>query len=329
LRKEPSCMMESVVFPGYFHSPDYDSIVVSREGRVIDQRNLFCPVPVMGKAWPYLLINIWGHGTVTLHRLIARTFLECPADPDDYVVNHIDGDKSNCHVSNLEWVTPSGNATHAYVTGLRSDNRSVLTRDLETGEVKYYYSLNQAAREFNVNQSAVWRYLNSDSLVPWKLRYDMIYEGQCWRPLTEADIGKVVNGQPKDVVVVDSDGSVMVLSSAADTARFFGIPANVLYYTLATSGKLDNGAMVCYMDEFSGDLEIARRIESTRPKVDRPNFRRKPVPVVVTDLSTGLKVQWDSVQDFAHSMGTSKNTVQKSMLVKDGRWAGYHLKYLK
>lgn len=55
--------------------------------------------------------------TLKVHRLVAMTYL---ADSffDGAHVNHIDGDKSNNEVSNLEWVTRSKNMQHAYQTGL-------------------------------------------------------------------------------------------------------------------------------------------------------------------------------------------------------------------
>lgn len=50
--------------------------------------------------------------TQLVHRVIAKTFLE-PIEGKDYV-NHIDGNKQNNAISNLEWCTFSENIQHAY-----------------------------------------------------------------------------------------------------------------------------------------------------------------------------------------------------------------------
>lgn len=51
-----------------------------------------------------------------IHRWVATTFIPNPEDKGH--VNHIDGVKTNNHVSNLEWVTNQENCTHAVETGL-------------------------------------------------------------------------------------------------------------------------------------------------------------------------------------------------------------------
>jgi hypothetical protein len=69
--------------------------------------------------------NCWGYELVSLsgqekrhyqvHRLVMEAFI---GSADGLIVNHIDGTKHNNNVFNLEYVTYSENARHAYATGL-------------------------------------------------------------------------------------------------------------------------------------------------------------------------------------------------------------------
>lgn len=52
-----------------------------------------------------------------VHRLVLSTFNK---DESDMQVNHIDGDKANNCLDNLEWVTSSQNIKHAYNIGLKT-----------------------------------------------------------------------------------------------------------------------------------------------------------------------------------------------------------------
>lgn len=69
----------------------------------------------------YLRIGIYILGKreeLSVHRMVACTFLG-----NEYTnklqVNHIDGNKLNNHVNNLEWVSPSKNIKHAFDIGLK------------------------------------------------------------------------------------------------------------------------------------------------------------------------------------------------------------------
>lgn len=58
----------------------------------------------------YLAVRLCGNKHGYVHRMVASAFLECTGK--DYEVNHKDENKSNNHVSNLEWVTHRQNCNY-------------------------------------------------------------------------------------------------------------------------------------------------------------------------------------------------------------------------
>lgn len=60
--------------------------------------------------------------TIQVHRLVMLAFHPIE-HPENFVVNHIDGNKSNDCIWNLEWCTYKQNTTHACMMGLMSYNK--------------------------------------------------------------------------------------------------------------------------------------------------------------------------------------------------------------
>jgi len=60
-----------------------------------------------------------GETTTYVHRCVAELFIPRPDKSKDQV-NHIDGNKSNNNITNLEWVTQTENQVHSWETGLRA-----------------------------------------------------------------------------------------------------------------------------------------------------------------------------------------------------------------
>lgn len=74
--------------------------------------------------------------TKHIHRLMAESFLSNPNNHPQ--LNHIDGNKFNNVLSNLEWCTASENVKHAYRTGLKLPTRLSKThlKEFEIREIK-------------------------------------------------------------------------------------------------------------------------------------------------------------------------------------------------
>ena len=129
-----------------------------------------------------------------IHRLLAEVFIHKPNGKD--YVNHIDGDKTNYNLDNLEWVTMSENMKHSVQvlgnpkppsplgkTGKFSKlSKAVKATHCKTGEVIIYEGIRDAVRKsdnlfhcFGIQQSIngkykhhqgyVWEFLNGEENV--------------------------------------------------------------------------------------------------------------------------------------------------------------------
>lgn len=121
--------------------PQDPRVKVSDKGNVVScKRGAWRPLKGSRSNRGYQQVGAGYHGATQLvHRMVAETWIPNPNNYRD--VNHINGDKSDNRVENLEWVTHSQNICHAYRTGLIKANP---VRIVETGEV--FESLTECAR---------------------------------------------------------------------------------------------------------------------------------------------------------------------------------------
>ena len=122
--------MEKEIWKPVIDFPNYE---VSNFGNVRNKTNGHVLKPGLGSVG-YLTVSLYKNKkatTKTVHQLVARSFIG--EIQEGFTVNHIDGDKTNNNVRNLEIVTRRDNNVHAYEIGLNPHKNRV--RIVETGEI--------------------------------------------------------------------------------------------------------------------------------------------------------------------------------------------------
>lgn len=66
--------------------------------------------------------------SMKVHRLVAMLYLDLPENYENLTVDHLNGDKSNNHYSNLEWVTRKENNRRAVANGLNNPSENMKKR---------------------------------------------------------------------------------------------------------------------------------------------------------------------------------------------------------
>lgn len=108
------------------------------------------------------------HKKIAIHRAVAQLFIPNPENKPQ--VNHIDGNKSNNNVDNLEWVTAKENIFHSLNNSLQPTGERCSFSKLSQKEVDYIrnnykkrdkiFGGKALAKKFNIDESIISEIIN-------------------------------------------------------------------------------------------------------------------------------------------------------------------------
>jgi len=140
-----------------------DHVFIRKNGR-LDNRKGKQLKPKIDK-YGYKIITLSNKGVrkcFSIHRLVAMAFIPNPLRKP--TVNHIDGNKQNNFVDNLEWATQKEQKEHSIKTGLCKNNVIALQNANKRKAItifinnKKYNSIKEASRDIHKSEWYVKKY---------------------------------------------------------------------------------------------------------------------------------------------------------------------------
>lgn len=269
-----------------------------------------------------------------LHRVKCETFKKIPNEinPSKAIPNHLDGDKWNCDVDNLEWTDYTGNIIHAFKSGLRTDNVMGVAEDIIDGGVYEFYSYSDFSRQINIHSGYLSLYMKKPKNYPFLRRYVITLKGQERPNITKDDIWKAGIGTEMPIKVKDTQtGDVKLFTSFTGMKKSLGV--NYAQKERFIAGKTFVFGKGRHLVTVLTDYDEIMKAFETDPNFLNRNMDHvkyvtvKPKKVEVTFPNKTIAV-YNSLRECADKLGVTFPALQKRLSSYNGNWKDHKIKYL-
>lgn len=174
--RKPEEKIEGETFKELFLEEINGNVNISDKGRFLRDNGSISSGTMNREG--YIVITKGGK-QFRIHRLILMAFKPI-INYKDMVVDHIDGDKSNNNIDNLEWVTTAENTRRHYVNNnhnIKHKTREIIFTHIESGKEFEFQSITFAAENSGFTRAQIRRCLEtkkesvSDYRGSFKIRY--------------------------------------------------------------------------------------------------------------------------------------------------------------
>lgn len=261
-----------------------------------------------------------GSVRTSFHRMVAQTFLPPAENPLATTVNHINGDKSDNSVSNLEWATQSEQSTHA-AKDVNRQKRKVIRQSAD-GSQFVYLGTKEAALAMNVAQKrmihVIYKGLKIDGYTfTWsRPHYEVVehIENEIWKQY-------VVDGVNTNYYVsnkgrVRTNGGLFRLNerfryyqlTIIVKGRSFNKQVHIMVAEMFLNRPTIDSTTVDHVDKntknnSADNLEWVTRVEQNR--------RASAKPIAKYNVENELICEYSTAQIAAESENLSRYTLSK------------------
>ena len=197
---------------------------VSNLGRIRnDSKKTFLTGSIANNGYRMVRLRYRIDKYCSVHRLVMKAFKPCE-NMDELQINHIDGNKLNNCIENLEWSTALENMQHSYLNNLQPNKMlSCYQYDLQGNYIRSFLNGNEAAKELKCDYTNIWRCLTEQQ---------QHYKEWQFKQYKKDKISPWDNPKTKKVYVYNDKGDfIQCYNSQNQCAEAFGVaPSSICRY---------------------------------------------------------------------------------------------------